>query len=843
MIELIDVKKYYKSGVNTVKANDNLSFTFKDKGFYIILGKSGSGKTTLLNILSGIDTPDEGVIKINDKDLHNFDEKELDEYRNIKIGIIFQQYNLLPELDVYNNLKLVLELQRQPGTKGNSKKDHKDQISKILSEVGLSGYENRKINQLSGGEQQRIAIARTLLKDPDIIFADEPTGNLDSLNGEKIMSLLKDLSKKRLVIMVTHDEASAYKYSDNILKMADGKIKETVDNKKQQFEYTLVYNRNNENREKYCFKSKEDIADFFCKILYESETEDIIQISAINRKAVKQVENELPVIRKNNSVVLGKLNWKYKFKLSYEFLKKKKKRLILTTILDMLTVMLLFFSLYIFHYNKNDVIIRYMNKYKPDILPIQIDSSYEDDYYIINSKKIDRGSSLLNKLNNSIDEFGRIGKYVIEDAVYTENKYFSDVTICFMDKYDDQWRTVTGRYPKTTDEIAVTDYIANKLGVKNGDVIYWCEKQFIISGIVKTDYIEYGLTSKLISGYKDEFVDHNCLFKYYMAFLLEDSCEEICNQKTYLSLKCSNFFVSKRKKDYFKSEMTYGNSENKKEFLICGRLPIKADEVAISETIAQKYFSSIDECIGKEYTFNNIHDERYNDYYGDLLNIYSFFPKGLKIVGVLGSEEDDITKDVYIYPDIWKQVIVDYSKYYYGGYIYLPDKNNYTDLVNAAFEAKIEFNEPAVNTIQSFDETLNYLRNILLIILFVAVGINVLMIVSFVINSINENRKNVGILRSLGIHMNDCMHVFDMEFIYIYIGSALLSIVGIIVVIQKVNQFFMKDLSSVKYNIISLDLKILFAVLLLELIIHVCSVKTAVRNIKKQKPIEIIREE
>ena len=217
MIELKNVSKIYKSkkGSDTI-ALKNISIQFPEKGLVFILGKSGSGKSTLLNVIGGLDKYDDGEVIINGKSTKRFKEKDFDAFRNTYMGFIFQEYNLLESYSVEQNVKLVLDLQRKNVTGAK--------IRNTLRRVGLAGMGRRKTNELSGGQKQRVAIARAIIKDPEIILADEPTGNLDSETGIQIWDILKDISKEKLVIVVSHDEESAKKYADRIISIKDGEI-------------------------------------------------------------------------------------------------------------------------------------------------------------------------------------------------------------------------------------------------------------------------------------------------------------------------------------------------------------------------------------------------------------------------------------------------------------------------------------------------------------------------------------------------------------------------------------------------------------------------------------------
>lgn len=214
MIILKNVNKYYQTGGERVHAVRNLSVTFPNNGLAFILGPSGSGKSTLLNLLGGLDLPNSGEIWIENKELSTFSKSERINYLNSYLGFVFQEYNILKDLSLKENITLPLEIQ------GYSRKRINQKFKQIINDVELNGLEKRKVHQLSGGQKQRIAIARALIKDPQLIIADEPTGNLDSETSRNIFNLFKKLSKNCLVIIVTHDEESALEFADMIVRIS-----------------------------------------------------------------------------------------------------------------------------------------------------------------------------------------------------------------------------------------------------------------------------------------------------------------------------------------------------------------------------------------------------------------------------------------------------------------------------------------------------------------------------------------------------------------------------------------------------------------------------------------------
>lgn len=218
MLQLKNITKNYLSGDNEVKALKGIDLEFRESEFVSILGQSGCGKTTLLNIIGGLDRYTTGDLIINDKSTKEFKDKDWDTYRNHSIGFVFQNYNLIPHQTVLANVELALTIS------GVSKEERRKRAIEALEKVGLGDQLNKKPNQMSGGQMQRVAIARALVNDPDILLADEPTGALDSQTSVQVMEILKEISKDKLIIMVTHNPELAEKYSTRIIKLLDGKV-------------------------------------------------------------------------------------------------------------------------------------------------------------------------------------------------------------------------------------------------------------------------------------------------------------------------------------------------------------------------------------------------------------------------------------------------------------------------------------------------------------------------------------------------------------------------------------------------------------------------------------------
>ena len=581
MVRLENINKYYQSGNEKVHAIKNLNITFPDKGLVFILGPSGCGKSTLLNMLGGLDRPDDGAIYIEDRDLKTFSNSDLNNYLNSYLGFVFQEYNILKDLTLYQNISLPLEMQSY------SKKEIKERVDNILVEVGLDAYSKRKINQLSGGQRQRIAIARALIKDPKMIIADEPTGNLDAATSASIFEIFKKLSKDRLIIIVSHDEESAYEYGDRIIHISDGE---------------LVKDSN---------------------------------------PALASTKAENLVLKK------AKVPLSTSIKLSLKNVWKKRFRFLVMTIICALSLAFLSFTLELSNdklrqnvYTSVEAGFNYTTIQKAAKLPDNyVKTNFYDDY-IGNPLPLNSYETIKDEHPNlTVHQYQNVNINLVGQDLERANNFYSGV-IEYLVKFDqtNEYQLSAGRLPRSGQkEILVTDYLVsmfdyyNLYGEASSQADYLGKKIYISSdisyrivGILETNYLKWSEFSK------DEKVDTNYKLNYSYIneykmmnaiYLTEEDFEvekkinnpDIVKLKDYIegfTVKYANRVADVKEYTFTSAEqniiqLLYKNNNTGALYkYTMGRLPLNSNEIVIPLNLAKELFSGLSLNLGNVQLFN-----------------------------------------------------------------------------------------------------------------------------------------------------------------------------------------------------------------------------------------------
>lgn len=819
MFKLQNVTKIFETQNDKVVAANSLNIEFDTKGFYVILGKSGCGKTTLLNMLAGLTNCSEGKIYFGNEEINLYNENQFDDYRNLKIGIIFQQYNLISGVSVLDNLKIAMEIQHSTSDDMNKK------IEEVLGIVGLDGYERRKITELSGGEQQRVAIARALLKEPDVLLADEPTGNLDSVTGNTILEILSEIAKTRLVIMVSHDQKSAYKYADKIITMSDGNITSVCDNDNGDNSYSFTYLCDGDKRE-----ISSATADEVIEIIRESLKDNTSNITIENIKRCKTglANNSADFSANKNTGSAKKLNNKYIVNLAGKFLSKRF-RLFFTTIIFGLTAALMYFAGYVNFYNKNDVIVKYLNQYNLPILSCEMEESYEDDFYEMNYTSISKGKLFYDNLINSLGAESHLVKTTYGEAlVVSDADMFLDTTVFYVDDVSLCPELLEGRYPEKYNEIIITDYIADELYLKVGDVIDNLYIELTITGIIKTDYKEYELKHKLRNGYGDDALYYKCNYKYFTAYMLDSALTHYRGMNRMLTLEAANCLMNMGKR-YVSTRNNYSSIEGLTEAdLLSGRMPETDDEILINYSLAE-HFNVVDNYTESTYMYQDIYADKYNGYFSSYLNLSDFYKDGVKVVGIVQSGDSDF----YVTANVWDKINELYYEYHFADLVVFPDSNQYNELIKNTYDNDIYYTEPGIAVVQNFEKTTIELRRMLYMILGAVLLVNFFTIAVFIGMSIDENKRNIGVLRSIGVPMGTCSKIFNFEFIIIYIVSAIIGVAGIIIAIMNINNMYIDKLPEDKFDIIIFSGLIFGIVLILQFVVGALSALIPIKKFNK----------
>lgn len=508
MIKVKNLTKVYEDKQKSLKALDNVSFVLPDKGFVFVVGKSGSGKSTLINMLGALDDATSGSIDVDGFDICKLDINKLNKYRNEYLGIIYQNYNLFPQESILENIKIASD---------NCLTQISDaEIEELLTKLDLDSSKEKLVKNLSGGQRQRVAIARALIKNPKLILADEPTGNLDSRTSKRIFDLLLKVSKERLVVVITHDLKSAFNYADRIIEIADGKItRDLVRNpnlKGKAIQYLQLDEKQSINEEELKSLNKEIINHKYKVIRKEELFKDY---EGDEESSETKIE------------LTSKQKYKNIFKTSWKLLKTNKFSVIMTSLITMLVIGLLSISTSFIEFDGKSAINDVLDMY--DVKNLVVRKSYSKTGRITDLEKNDM--LLINETDESrLENFGYSGnKYPVftcdlpisgeawpavnmsTHAIKFEN-FYSDALSGVVQCDDAYLHHLFGNYEilagslydlENTGKIIVTDYVADSLlffrnNFRSNDHDDPYQKivntkllsRMIIGAVVKTNYKE-----------------------------------------------------------------------------------------------------------------------------------------------------------------------------------------------------------------------------------------------------------------------------------------------------------------------------------------------------------------
>lgn len=851
MIELKNVSKTYKSKKSTnTRALNDVTLEFNDKGMTFILGKSGSGKSTLLNIIGGLDKYDSGDMIILDKSSKDFTQADLDSYRNAYIGFVFQEFNILEDYDVYENIALAVQLQQ--------KSIDDEIINNMLKKLELSELKHRKVNELSGGQKQRVAIARALIKNPKIILADEPTGNLDSATGKQVMDLLKEISKEKLVIIVSHDSESANVYGDRIIQISDGSI--------------------------------------------------------IND--IKKEENK---INKSNhySSIKSNLPLKESFKLGIGSLRHKKIKLCFTIILIVFSLLFLSIIDTLSSYNINLAHSKLLKERDEQFIQVEKYRLSSDDY-VVNRDKLALNKKDIKDIKNRIKKQSSIVYQVRNDYGY-ENIYDVLNISSEFDAYSYTYGTLdleivednnleyikkinlVGKLPQTDNEIVISNVVADLIIekgiipyneeklyypkdyqelVNNNKLYYFGEKGRVkIVGIINYDLSKYklaiekaknpeGSQIKWTSEERKLYMEYSAKLNnvYNKIFTLEGFIDAL-NIKNNLPLNSEYHYriISDDIKilqegmsilpslinegiEYYDGTNWITSNELDKNQIV---LNIKQLEEFDYRDYREKLSKYINQNLGQEQI--ELEKQFFVDYTKELDVIdnkvtlkaiengntakFEEF-KDLNVIGVTGLISNS-ENYYYVSSDLMSKYEVDAFpatsvlalEDNEAGFKKLMDEFPYDEELSLKSSYSYDVNEMI--------RTVNILKKIASYVAIVLVVFTIVLVANFMFSSISYRKKEIGILRGLGARSIDVIKIFLWEGIVIATISFVLGSLGLIVITNLLNNIIMSGTDLLLTPFI-ITIRQFLVILVFVYVIVLMSSIIPIKKISKMKPIDAI---
>ena len=789
MIRFENVSKEYRSKKGgSTKALTDININLNNKGLIFIIGKSGSGKSTLLNILGGLDSKTNGKIYIDNKDIDSFKEKDFDSYRNTYIGFIFQDFNLLEEYNVFDNVMLSAKLQK--------KKVNNEEILNLLDRLGLKGLEYRNINELSGGQKQRVGIARALIKNPKIILADEPTGNLDSISSKETFKLLKEISKEKLVVVVSHDLENANTYADKILELQDGKA----------------------------------------------------------------IRNDLTIKEQDNSTftsVSAKLPFKECLHFAFTSLKSNKVKLFFTIILTMISLVFMGISVNSFLYDKGTFmagVMRDNNEYIFDISKIEVEPAgasfpfdlTNDDLNILKENINEELNPTYRLYNNNRLLTFTYGDYVEPDEDFDHvPMWFNYIEL----KDDRILGNIKGKIPVNSNEIMVHKNVARyicKYGILDStNNIY---KPNSIDELINSNKeIMLGDNKVIITGIVDNDLNDD-YFIYVNGFV--DNAILNNNINTFLT----DSYLSK-KEITAKNIAIYNNNVQ----LITNTITkLNKDEIIISLDLFRELDNNFNDELN-EYLLNNSEDNysslintftnSYINTNNSFNNLYITFngnlnsnsiKNDLKVVGISLDNNNYVSNDY-----ITEIESTNSNKYNFSYRVY---EDNYNELKNIINTYETNYNRsgvyyyltlPHYDDLEQINAIYNFLAKYINIITLVFVLFTILLFSNFIYISITYSKKQIGILRALGTNKNDIIKIFLYESIIVGIMSYIISIILWFISINLLNNSLFGDKTYILNGIVTnpwVPVIMFVYTIIISIIITIISLS----KITKIKPIDAI---
>ena len=831
-------KSYYSETKTITRALEDINLDFKETGLNFIVGESGSGKSTLLNLIGAIDTFDNGSIVVATHSLKDMNLKELDYYRNSMIGFVFQELNLLDDYSVRENIKIALDI---------NSINNEEIIDEVIEKLGIKEIENNSVKNISSGQKQRVAIARTLVKDSRIILADEPTGSLDSKNSKEVMNILKDISKDRLVIVITHDVEFARNYGDRIIELKDGLVIKDI-------EKGNVKDKNLKSLSKNLIEIKKldeevvnkinSIKEEYNQKVYISSENSVRKVKALFKEAnfeeVKE-DNGFKVVEplkekmKKESIKKSKLSIKRLFSLAFNNLFNKKKILILTSILMILSLLLYGVSEGLANYNKVDSYIETINKDKIKNINV-IEMKNKDKYQRISEENI----AFLEEKYPAIN----IAKeYLLPfklnlNKTYNGSKKYTLTGISEVNNINAYgYNLLSGKSSlENYNEIIISEYLANVLlkGEYFSDIkeinslvnkeISLNDYNYKIVGIIESNYISSLTEDERLNNYLD--------IRDNLVFVKEGFLSNYINNLKYIDYSL-DVYLKDDSSSYNKEELSLANiifddysSNNNLDYTFFKeeKTSLLDNEILISESYLENNDLCVDVCDASSFINNEFvitYDSNvvyaYNNY--TVVGTYSYVSSNRPI-------DSNLYSNSIILSSSLKEKIINNIYYNYELLIGLSNSDTVNeDFVNDVYNLGLSINKNFTSSYDKYSEIVSGLSDVLNTISLIMLAVSIVLLYSFIQNSVLISKRKIGILKSLGINDLNVFTIFLVETLLVSLlaitgSSALLIVISPIVnLIVRGNYGFYFSAVNISFVIFLKLISITLLVSLIALII------------------------
>ncbi len=792
MIVLKEIEKIYLTkNLPQVVALKNINLTFESKGMVFITGKSGCGKSTLLNILGALDSCTSGSMIIENKNINEFTEKELDNYRNSYVGFVFQEFHVLNAYNVYDNIRLAKELQQE--------KISEKELDAYLEKVSLTNLGKRKMNELSGGQKQRIAILRALIKNPRIILADEPTGNLDKINSEQIFGILKEISQEKLVIIVTHDLEAAQKYADRIIELKDGEI---INDTKP----TL-------NPEKTTLTLK---------------------------------ESHLPFL--------------FALKLAWNNLKRYPKKCILTIILFFISLLCCILLINSSLFNSTSLAIKLMNlneNYNIEVHKINYvqNTKWKEEWQTAEDQYLKNiYSGTTNPIYELYDFTTPLTFYLNTPQEPTKLFPTTPNITSYVEIKDPKILTnLTGSIPTSSNEIVIHEYLADYIinyGIKekNGSWIPQNEEELLS----KTHPIYLGDNEVYISGilkeetsYTEESLEDETTYAAYQNYIQKASTvyvkgftnEVKLNQTKESTLNQFTLASDHQQKLSFTALDTLQENESLLtiDALILGNSKFKE---AYEEYLNANPLSPEEETKLWANNYLKQYQTECNLFFQDFLN-YQNIPITVKIIGI--ADENILSSSLvekYMTTSKRKTGVLIHEENSHTLQKLLSNLNFQVTFLNVG-ENPYEVSSNMISITNEVSTLYNTLKKGISFLALAFTAFTFLLLLNIVDDTVRYSKKEIGVLRALGTSKKDIFKIFAIETSTITLLSYILSFTGWFILITCLNNWY-SSIYSAKAIAFYTSIYTPILTLLLSLGLALCITLLMLEHVNKLKPIKLI---